>query len=135
MNIMELADQYIAQDQHVKELDEELKVAKAAREETMTALAEQMADMELQSLNKSGKTLYLSETVSVTVPADRKESLMSALIEQGYGDMIRPNVSSQTLTALVKELSGDEDVTVPEWLEGIVTLYKAPKVGIRKSTR
>jgi len=133
MDIMELADQYIAQDQHVKELDEELKVAKAAREETMQALAEQMADMELQSLNKSGKTLYLSETVSVTVPADRKESLMSALIEQGYGDMIRPNVSSQTLTALVKELSGDEDVTVPEWLEGLVTLYKAPKVGIRKS--
>lgn len=133
MNIMELADQYIAQDQHVKELDEELKVAKAAREETMTALAEQMADMELQSLNKSGKTLYLSETVSVTVPADCKESLMSALIEQGYGDMIKPNVSSQTLTALVKELSGDEDVTVPGWLEGLVTLYKAPKVGIRKS--
>ena len=133
MDIMELADQYIAQDQHVKELDEELKVAKAAREETMQALAEQMADMELQSLNKSGKTLYLSETVSVTVPADRKESLMSALIEQGYGDMIRPNVSSQTLTALVKELSGDEDVTVPEWLEGLVTLYRAPKVGIRKS--
>jgi len=135
MNIMELADQYIAQDQHVKELDEELKVAKATREETMAALAEQMADMELQSLNKSGKTLYLAETVSVTVSADRKESLMSALIEQGYGDMIKPNVSSQTLTALVKELSGDEDVTVPEWLEGIVTLYKAPKVGIRKSTR
>lgn len=133
MNIMELADQYIAQDQHVKELDEELKVAKAAREETMQALAEQMADMELQSLNKSGKTLYLAETVSVTVPADCKEALMSALIEQGYGDMIRPNVSSQTLTALVKELSGDEDVTVPEWLEGLVTLYKAPKVGIRKS--
>lgn len=133
MNIMELADQYIAYDQHVKELDEELKVAKAAREETMTALAEQMADMELQSLNKSGKTLYLSETVSVTVPAACKESLMNALIEQGYGDMIKPNVSSQTLTALVKELSGDEDVTVPEWLEGIVTLYRAPKVGIRKS--
>ena len=133
MNIMQLADQYINQDQHVKELDEELKVAKAAREEIMTALAEAMADEELQSLNKNGKTLYLSETVSVTVPAENKDALITALTKQGYGDLIRPNVSAQTLTALVKELSGESDVYVPEWLEGIVNLYRAPKVNIRKS--
>lgn len=133
MNIMELADQYINQDQHVKELDDELKVAKAAREETMQQLAEAMADEELQSLNKSGKTLYLAETVSVTVPAENKDALITALTKQGYGDLIRPNVSAQTLTALVKELSGEGDVYVPEWLEGIVNLYRASKVNIRKS--
>lgn len=133
MNIMELADQYILQDQHVKELDDELKVAKATREEIMQQLAEAMADEELQSLNKNGKTLYLSETVSVTVPAENKDALITALTKQGYGDLIRPNVSAQTLTALVKELSGEDDVYVPEWLEGIVNLYRAPKVNIRKS--
>ena len=133
MDIPQLADQYINQDQHVKELEDELKVAKAAREETMNTLAEAMADEEMQSINKRGKTLYLAETISVTVPAENKDALITALKKQGYGELIRPNVSSQTLTALVKELSGDEDVTVPEWLEGIVTLYKAPKVGIRKS--
>lgn len=133
MNIMELADRYINQDQHVKELDEELKVAKAAREETMQRLAEEMTDNELQSLNKNGRTLYLAETISVTVPAENKDALISALKKQGYGELIRPNVSSQTLTALVKELAGDADVYVPEWLEGIVNLYRAPKVNIRKS--
>lgn len=133
MNIMELADTYINQDQHVKELDEELKVAKAAREETMQRLAEEMADNELQSLNKNGRTLYLAETISVTVPAENKDALITALTKQGYGELIRPNVSSQTLTALVKELAGDADVYVPEWLEGIVNLYRAPKVNIRKS--
>ena len=133
MNIMELADQYINQDQHVKELDDELKVAKATREEIMQQLAEAMADEELQSLNKSGKTLYLAETVSVTVPAENKDALITALQRQGYGDLIRPNVSAQTLTALVKELSGEEEVQVPEWLDGIVNLFRAPKVNIRKS--
>lgn len=133
MNIMELADQYIVQDQHVKELDEELKVAKAARETTMQQLAEAMADEEMQSINKRGKILYLSETVSVTVPAGNKDLLVDALVEHGYGDMIKPNVSSQTLTALVKELSGEESVEVPDWLEGVVNLFKAPKVGIRKA--
>lgn len=133
MNIMELADTYINQDQHVKELEEELKVAKAAREETMQRLAEEMADNELQSLNKNGRTLYLAETISVTVPAENKNALITALKKQGYGELIRPTVSSQTLTALVKELSGDAGVYVPEWLEGIVKLYHTPKVNIRKS--
>jgi prophage DNA circulation protein len=133
MDISQLADQYINQDQHVKELEEELKVAKAAKEETMNSLAEAMTDEEMQSINKRGKTLYLAETISVTVPAENKDALITALKKQGYGELIRPNVSSQTLTALVKELSGDADIYVPEWLEGIVNLYRAPKVNIRKS--
>jgi prophage DNA circulation protein len=133
MDISQLADQYINQDQHVKELEEELKVAKAAKEETMNTLAEAMADEEMQAINKRGKTLYLAETISVTVPAENKDALITALKKQGYGELIRPNVSSQTLTALVKELSGDADIYVPEWLEGIVNLYRAPKVNIRKS--
>ena len=133
MDISQLADQYINQDQHVKELEDELKVAKAVREETMVTLAEAITDEEMQSINKRGKTLYLAETISVTVPAENKDALITALKKQGYGELIWPNVSSQTLTALVKELSGDADIYVPEWLEGIVNLYRAPKVNIRKS--
>ena len=135
MTIEELAELYILQDQHVKELEEEVKVAKGEKENLMEMLAEEMLAKEVQSINKSGRTLYLSETVSATVPADRKDLLMAALTENGYGDIIKPSVSSQTLTALVKELSGEEEVMVPEWLDGIVNLYKAPKVGIRKSAK
>ena len=128
-----LAVMYLNQEQHVKELEDEVKVAKATLSEIEEKLVEAMVEKEYQSINKNGSVLYLRVQTNVSTPADRKQELMDALIEHGYGDVVKPNVSAQTLTALVKELSEDpDDVQAPEWLQGIVNVYKVPRIGKQK---
>ena len=129
----ELAVMYLQQDQHVKELEDEVKVAKATLTEIETALVDAMVDKEYQSINKNGNVLYLRVQTNVTTPAENKDALITALKNQGYGDLIKPNISAQTLTALVKELAVDPDeVELPEWLNGICTLYKTTRIGKQK---
>ena len=130
-----LAVDFINQDQHVKELEDELKAAKALRTEIEDALVEAMVDKEYQSLNKNGVVLSLKIRTNVSTPAENKDALIEALIEQGYGDIVKPNVSAQTLTALVRELAGDEDdVELPEWLQGICSIYKETKISKTKGS-
>ena len=129
----ELAVMYLQQDQHVKELEDEVKVAKATLTEIETALVDAMVDKEYQSINKNGNVLYLRVQTNVTTPAENKDALITALKKQGYSDLIKPNISAQTLTALVKELAVDPDeVELPEWLNGICTLYKTTRIGKQK---
>lgn len=129
----ELAVMYLQQDQHVKELEDEVKVAKATLTEIETALVDSMVDKEYQSINKNGNVLYLRVQTNVTTPAENKDALITALKKQGYSDLIKPNISAQTLTALVKELAVDPDeVELPEWLNGICTLYKTTRIGKQK---
>lgn len=63
LTLTELADDYIEIDSVVKEMEDKVKELKAKREQIMMMLADKMLGEETQSINKKGKTLYLSETV------------------------------------------------------------------------
>ena len=44
-------------------------------------------------------------------------------------------INSQTLSATVKELKTNNDDTLPEWLEGLISIYEQPSIRVSKSKK
>ena len=131
--MIDTARQLLAAEAEVREIAEQLDEAKARRDALNGQLVQQMTDEEVQSLNVSGKLLYLDRTVQASYDKSVEDKFFEALEGHGYGAIIKPTVNSRTLTASVRELieaNGDE---LPDWLDGMVKVFYQPKVKIRKA--
>lgn len=135
-SIFDLANLYIESDAKVKELDEQLKAAKAERDALNKELAAEMGEQELQSLKYKGKMLFLATRPQVSYDKEREDEFFAALRRNGLADIIRPTVNSRTLTATVmKELAGEDENgnrTIPEWIKPYLSIYEEPAVNMRK---
>ena len=124
--LKELRDAKKEAEQHVKELA-------AAIDDADYALSELMAQTETQSFSRAGTLFYLTTTTRASALPDRKTELYDALKAEGYGDLVYETVNANSLSAFVKEQWAENDDALPEWLNGLVTLFEKSTVGVRKA--
>jgi hypothetical protein len=116
------------------QVEEELKQIKKQIENQEKKLIDMMVDSELQNFKgKNGITYSLKTTVIPNVLAENKVALVEALKENGYAGLVKEEVNAQTFKSFVKEQGWEIDEQLPEYLQGIVSLYEKTSIGTRRS--
>jgi len=130
--IFEMADKLKAAKDRKKELDAEVKDVTAEIESLDLALSEAMAEAELDRFSRNGSTFYLNSRLFASPAAGRKEDLMQALKDQGFGSIVVETVNANTLSSFVKEQMAANDDEIPDWLSEVVSTFEKVTVGVRK---
>lgn len=130
--LFELADQLKAAKDRKKELDALTKENHAEIERLDLALSEGMAEAECDRFSRNGYTFYLGSRLFASPAAGRKEDMMQALKDNGYGSLVVETVNAGTLSSFCKEQMAANDDELPEWLSDVVTRYEKVSVGVRK---
>ena len=131
--MFELADRLKELRDAKKEAEHHVKELAAAIDDADYALSELMAQTETQSFSRAGTLFYLTTTTRASALPDRKTELYDALKAEGYGDLVYETVNANSLSAFVKEQWAENDDALPEWLNGLVTLFEKSTVGVRKA--
>lgn len=132
VQIFKLADALKAAKDRKKELDAQSKEVGAEIEKLDLALSDAMADAECDRFSRNGATFYLSSRLYASPAAGRKDEMIRALKENGYGDIVTEMVNANTLASFVKEQMAVNDDAVPAWLSDVVSTFEKTSVGIRK---
>lgn len=133
--LFELADRLKALRDKKKDAEQRVKELNAALDETDAALAQLMTDTETQNFTRSGTMFCLTNTTRASAAADRKDELFDALRTEGYGGLIYETVNANSLSAFVREQISENDDVLPDWLDGLVSVFEKTTVGVRKATR
>ena len=133
--MFELADRLKALRDEKKDAEQRVKELNAALDETDAALAQLMTDTETQNFTRSGTMFYLTNTTRASATADRKDELCEALRAEGYGGLVYDTVNANSLSAFVREQISENDDVLPDWLEGLVSVFEKTTVGVRKAPR
>lgn len=130
--IFELADQLKEMKERKKDLEVEVKSITAEIERIDLELSDAMAEAECERFSRNGSTFYLNTRLFASPVAGRKDDMIIAIKDNGYGDIVTETVNANTLASFVKEqknLNGDE---VPAWLTDVVNIHEKVSVGVRK---
>ena len=130
--IFSLADQLKELKDRKKELEAETKNINAEIERIDLELSDAMAEAECDKFSRNGNTFYLSTRLFASPAAGHKDDMITALKENGYGDIVTETVNSNTLASFVKEQKLLNDDEVPVWLTDIINIHEKVSVGIRK---
>lgn len=130
-----LADELRALNEAKKYAEQELKEITEEMDRVDAILAQRMADTETQNFTRNGTMFCLTSTTRASAAAGRKDELFAALREAGYDDLIYETVNANSLSAFVKEQSMENGDTLPQWLDGLVIVFKKTTVGVRKAAR
>ncbi len=133
--MFELADRLKALRDEKKNAEQSLKELNTTIDETDAPLAQLMTDTETQNFTRSGAMFCLTNTTRASAAADRKDELFDALRTEGYGGLIYETVNANSLSAFVREQISENDDVLPDWLEGLVSVFEKTTVGVRKATR
>lgn len=131
--IFDMADRLKALQEQKKDLEAQAKALGAEITELDTQLSDAMTEAELDRFSRNGSTFYLKSRFFASPAAGRKDEMMQALKDNGYGSLVTETVNANTLASFIKEqreLTGEE---VPEWLGETVSTYEKVSVGIRRS--
>ena len=131
-NIFSLADQLKELKDRKKDLDLEIKGITAEIERLDMELSDAMAEAECERFSRNGSTFYLNTRLFASPVAGRKDEMIMALKDNGYGDIVTETVNANTLASFVKEQMSLNSDEVPTWLTDVVSTYEKVSVGIRK---
>ena len=131
-NIFSLADQLKELKDRKKDLDTEVKALNAEIEKLDMELSDAMAEAECERFSRNGSTFYLNTRLFASPVAGRKDEMITALKDNGYGDIVTETVNANTLASFVKEQMSLNSDEVPTWLTEVVSTYEKVSVGIRK---
>lgn len=130
--IFELADKLKELKDRKKDLEAETKAITAEIDRLDLELSDAMAEAECERFSRNGNTFYLNSRLFASPASGRKDDMILALKDNGYGDLVTETVNANTLASFVKEqktLNADE---VPAWLADVVNIHEKVSVGIRK---
>ncbi len=133
--MFELADTLKELKEAKKLAEQEVKDINAKIDEVDYALSELMAETETQSFTRSGTMFYLTTTTRASAVAEKKTDLYNSLKTNGYGDLVYETVNANSLSAFVKEQTSENDDLLPDWLDGLVTVFEKTSVGVRKAAK
>lgn len=131
--IFEMADRLKQLKEEKKDLDTQMKEVNAEIGELDGQLSDAMAAEEVDRFSRNGSMFYLKSRLYASPAAGRKNEMMQALKDNGYGSLVTETVNANTLASFIKEqreITGEE---IPDWLEGIVSAYEKVSVGVRKA--
>ena len=130
-----LADELRALKEAKKYAEQELKEITEEIERVDAALAERMISTETQNFTRNGTIFCLTNSTRASAAAGRKDDLFAALREAGFGDLVYETVNANSLSAFVKEQIEANDDALPEWLNGLISVFDKTTVGVRKAPR
>jgi predicted nucleic acid-binding Zn-ribbon protein len=122
-------------------LEADLKDVNAKISATDYKLSELMAEAETQNFTRAGTMFYLTTTTRAAAEAGMKEDLYAALKENGYGSLVTETVNANSLSAFVRERieenaeEHDGKEQLPDWLNGLVSVFDKTTVGVRKASK
>lgn len=131
--IFAMADRLKALQEEKKSLEANVKALGAEITDLDNQLSDAMAEAELDRFSRDGYTFYLKSRLFASPAAGRKEEMMQALKDHGFGTLVVETVNVNTLASFLKEQRDATGEDIPAWLEGIVNTYDKVSVGIRKS--
>ena len=132
--LFQIADDLKASREQKKKLEAEVEDLTRKIEALDLVLSNLMADAELENFSRSGSTFYLTSRLFASPREGRREEMMKALKDHGFGSLVIETVNAQTLASFCREqklLSGPEE-KMPGWLDEFVNTYEKVSVGIRK---
>ena len=134
-DLFALADELRELRETKKRLEDELKAVGLEIDRVDASLAQRMADAETQNFTRNGTMFCLTSTTRASAATGRKDELFEALREAGYGDLVYETVNANSLSAFVKEQTTENGDALPQWLDGLVTVFEKTTVGVRKAAR
>ena len=135
IDLFALADELRELRETKKRLEDELKAVNGEIDRVDETLARRMTDTETQNFTRNGAMFCLIDTVRASAAAGKKDELFEALREAGYGDLVYETVNANSLSAFVKEQTAENGDVLPDWLDGLVTVFEKTTVGVRKAAR
>ena len=130
-----LADELRALKEAKKYAEQELKEITEEMDRVDAILAQRMTDTETQNFTRNGTMFCLTSTTRASAAAGHKDELFAALRVAGYDDLIYETVNANSLSAFVKEQTTENGDALPQWLDGLVTVFEKTTVGVRKAAR
>lgn len=131
--IFEMADRLKAMQEQKKDLEAQAKALGAEIDELDLQLSDAMTEAELDRFSRNGSTFYLKSRLFASPAAGRRDTMIVALKENGYGSLVTETVNANTLASFIKEQREITGRNVPEWLGDTVSIHEKVSVGIRKS--
>ena len=133
--ILEWADKLKALRDRKAELEAEMKDVNAEIDNADWHPSNLMAESQTQNFTHAGTPFCLVTKTRASAKAGRKDDLFEALRGEGYGDMITETINANNLSAFVKEQIAENGDALPEWLDGLVSVFEKTSVGVRKAAR
>ncbi len=133
--LFEWADRLKALRDRKDELEAELKQVNMGIDNADWHLSNLMAETETQSFTRAGTMFCLTTKTRASARAGQKDELFAALRGEGYGDMITETVNANSLSSFVKEQIAENGDALPDWLDGLVSVFEKTTVGVRKAAR
>ena len=134
-NMLEWADKLKVLRDRKAELEAEIKEINMQIDDADWHLSNLMAESETQNFTHAGTMFCLTTKTRASAKAGLKDELFRALRDEGYGDMITETINANNLSAFVKEQIAEHGDSLPDWLEGLVSVYEKTTVGVRKAAR
>jgi hypothetical protein len=131
--IFEMADRLKSLQEQKKELEAQVKALGAEIAELDEQLSDAMTEAELDRFSRNGSTFYLKSRLFASPAAGRKDEMMQALKENGYGSLVVETVNANTLASFIKEQRGITGEDIPSWLGDTVSTYEKVSVGVRRA--
>ena len=131
--IFEMADRLKSLKKQKKDLEDSVKAIGSEIEELDRQLSDAMTEAELDRFSRNGSTFYLHSRLYASPSTGRKDAMMQALKQNGYGSLVVESVNSNTLSSFVREQMEANEGNIPSWLSDTVSTYEKISVGIRKS--
>ena len=133
--LFEWADRLKALRERKDELEAELKQVNSEIDNADWHLSNLMAETETQNFTRAGTMFCLTTKTRASARAGQKDELFAALRGEGYGDMITETVNANSLSSFVKEQIAENGDALPDWLDGLVSVFEKTTVGVRKAAR
>ena len=131
--IFEMADRLKSLKKQKKDLEDSVKAIGSEIEELDRQLSDAMTEAELDRFSRNGSTFYLHSRLYASPSTGRKDAMMQALKQNGYGSLVVESVNANTLSSFVREQMEANEGNIPSWLGDTVSTYEKISVGIRKS--
>ena len=133
--MFELADRLKTLRDQKDALEAELKQVSMDIDNADWQLANHMTETETQNFTRAGVMFCLTTKTRASALAGQKEALYGALRAKGFGDLVYETVNANSLSAFVKEQIEANKDTLPEWLNGLISVFDKTTVGVRKAPR
>ena len=131
--IFEMADRLKALQEEKKDLEAQTKALTVEIANLDEQLSDAMTEADLDRFSRNGSTFYLKSRLFASPASGRKDEMMKALKENGYGSLVVETVNANTLASFIKEQRETTGVDIPPWLGDTVSTFEKVSVGIRKS--
>lgn len=131
--MLELADQLKNLRELKAELQADVKDVTAKIDAVEASLIEIMTAEECTGFKRGNSTFSLVVKEFPGAVPECKEELYAQMKEHGFEHLF--TINSQTLSATVKELKANNDDTLPDWLDGLISIYEQPSIRVSKTKK